>query len=143
MEDRKNRRADDGENRHGFRRPIDGGPPFLAQQTQDRRNERPSVTDTDPEHEVDDIPRPVDGISMAPHAHARGDEVDESGNREGRDDGGEAEAPPPPCGRRAFHDAANFFGDPMEITILLYEHGPRNNGGINLRENRRLRGVIS
>ena len=78
VEHREDARADDGEDRHGLGRAVDRGAPLLAQEAQDRRDERPGVADADPEDEVDDVPRPVDRVAVAPDADAGRDQVDDA-----------------------------------------------------------------
>jgi hypothetical protein len=49
------RGADDGENGHRFCSAVDARSPVLAEEEQNRRDERAGVTDTDPENEVHDV----------------------------------------------------------------------------------------
>ncbi len=108
--------------------------PFLAQQAEDRRDERAGVADADPEHEVDDVPGPIDRIGVAPDADARGDEVNQAGDGERGDNRREAEAPPPPHGGLALDDAADFFGDPVEVAAVLHQHPAGDHHGLDLGE---------
>ena len=61
-------RAHDREDGHRLRRAVDRGAPFLPEEEEDRRDERPGVPDADPEHEVRDVPRPADGDVESPDA---------------------------------------------------------------------------
>ena len=54
VDSREDRGAGDGKQRHRFGEPVDGGPPRLPQQQQDRGNQRAGVADADPPYEVDD-----------------------------------------------------------------------------------------
>ena len=67
--------AHDSENRHSLGRTIDRRTPFLTQQTENRGDQGAGVTNTNPEDEINDVPRPVDRIGVAPNADARRDEV--------------------------------------------------------------------
>ena len=81
----ENRGANNREERHRFRRAIDRGAPFLAEQKQDRRNESAGVSDTDPENEVGDVPRPADRVIQSPGADAGGNLIAEAEQTEHRD----------------------------------------------------------
>src|SRR5213078_979797 len=65
---REQQGAHDGEDGHRLRGAVDRGAPFLAEEEEDRRDERPGMTDPDPEHEVRDVPGPADGDVEAPDA---------------------------------------------------------------------------
>ena len=137
VEDREDRGADDCENRHGLGGAIDRRAPLLTEQAQDRGDKRAGVADTDPEDEVDDVPRPVDRVGVAPHPDAGDDEVGDAGDREGRDEAGEDEADPPPRGGLALDDPADLLGDPREGTVVLDEDGARQDRRFHLIEDRR------
>ena len=62
--------AGDGEQRHRLGEPVDRGPPLLAQQQQDGRDQRAGVADADPPDEVDDREAPADRHVDAPDADA-------------------------------------------------------------------------
>ena len=75
VKNREDTGAHDSENCHGLGRTIDRRAPFLPQQAEDRGDQGAGVTNTNPEDEIDDVPRPVDRIGVAPNADARRDEV--------------------------------------------------------------------
>ena len=82
---RENRRAHHREERHRFRRAVDRRAPLLPEQEQDRRDQRSGVTDTDPEHEVGDVPRPADRMIQSPDADAGRNLIAEAEETERRD----------------------------------------------------------
>ena len=62
--------AHDGEDRHRLGGAVDRRAPLLAEQEEDRRDQRAGVADADPEDEVDDRPAPADRVVQAPDADA-------------------------------------------------------------------------
>jgi hypothetical protein len=70
MDQRKKARAGDGEKSHGFGEPVDGSAPFLMQQEENRGNQRASVANADPPHEIDNGEAPADRDVDAPNPHA-------------------------------------------------------------------------
>ena len=84
-------RAHDREDGHRLRRAVDRGAPFLPEEEEDRRDQRPGVPDADPEHEVRDVPRPADGDVESPDANPLPEEprdrhTEKAEEREGRDE---------------------------------------------------------
>ena len=77
MEGGENARAAHREDRHRFRSAVDGRPPVLSSEEQNRRNQRSGVTNTNPEHEVGDVPTPENRVGHAPH-------TDTCGNQQGQ-----------------------------------------------------------
>ncbi len=71
VEQREDAGAGDREQRHGFGEAVDGGPPALAQQKQDGRDQRAGVADADPENEVGDVPGPADRADCCPTRRCR------------------------------------------------------------------------
>ena len=57
---------------------------FCAEQKQDRGDQRAGVADTDPEHEVGDVPRPADRMIESPHTDAGGNLIAEAEEAESR-----------------------------------------------------------
>ena len=103
--------AHDREDGHRLGRAIDRGAPFLAEEEEDCRDERPGVTYPDPEHEVRDVPRPADGNVEAPDADPfpekpRDRHAEKAEEREGRD---EEEPPADRC--RTLDWLRDDFGD--------------------------------
>ena len=83
VEDGEDAGADHGEDRHRLGRAVDRGPPLLAQEAEDGRDQGAGMADADPEDEVDDRPAPVDRGAVAPDADAGGDDVGDA--RDGED----------------------------------------------------------
>ena len=140
VEHREDTGANHGENRHRLGGAIDRGTPFLAQQAQDRRDQCTGVTDTDPEHEVNDVPGPVNRVGVAPNTDARGNEVGDAGDGERGDAAGEDEANPPPGGGLTLDDAADLVGHPTKAPVVFNQSGAGERGRINLVEDGRLSG---
>ena len=70
MNSRKDRGAHHREQCHRFRRTIDRCAPFLAKQKQNGGDEGARVSDTDPENEIGNVPRPADWMIESPGADA-------------------------------------------------------------------------
>ena len=70
VQQREHRRAGDGEQRHRLGEAVDRRAPLLAEQQQNRRDQRAGVADADPPDEVDDVEGPADGDVVAPDADA-------------------------------------------------------------------------
>ena len=70
VEERKESRLHDREQRHRLGEAVDRGAPFLLEEQEDRGDERAGVADPDPPDEVGDGERPGDGDVVAPHADA-------------------------------------------------------------------------
>ena len=70
VEQREHAGAGDGEERHRLGEAVDRRAPLLAQQQQDRRDQRAGVADADPPDEVDDVEAPADRDVDAPDADA-------------------------------------------------------------------------
>src|ERR1043165_1450991 len=97
VQDRKDAGDAGGEERHCLGEAVDRRAPALAQQQQDRRDERAGVADADPPDEVGDGEAPGDRDVDAPDADAAHEEIadraDERHAAERRD--AEARKPPP------------------------------------------------
>ena len=109
--------ADHRENRHRLGKAVDAGPPLLAEQEQNRRNQRAGVADADPEHEVDDVKGPEDRGVVAPHADAGRDQVADQRQRTSRPSDDATAERDVPSQRRlgAFGDRADHVGDRGEV----------------------------
>ena len=84
VEEREDRRARDGEQRHRLGEAVDRRAPVLPEEQQDRRDQRAGVADADPPDEVDDVERPADRDVVAPDADALEQQIgerDASGRR--------------------------------------------------------------
>lgn len=68
MNRRKNQCAHDGKKRHGLCRAVDGRSPPLSEEKKDGRNERSSVTNSNPKNEIDYREAPTYRIIQPPHA---------------------------------------------------------------------------
>ena len=66
VEQREHRRARHREERHRLGEAVDRRAPLLAEEQQDRRDQRAGVADTDPPDEVDDVERPADRARCCP-----------------------------------------------------------------------------
>ena len=123
VDPRERQGAHDREDGHRLRRAVDRGAPFLAEEEEDRRDERPGVPDPDPEHEVRDVPRPADGDVEAPDAdplpeQPRDRHAEKAEEREGRD---EEEPPADRC--RPLDRLRDDLGDGVEIRRAQDERG--------------------
>src|SRR5439155_2944559 len=117
---RENRGAHDREQRHRFGRTIDRCPPFLAQQIQDCGYQCTGVSDTDPENEVRDVPRPSVRNVISPHTDAGGNLVTETEQTEHRDRAGNGETKPPPTRCAILNNARESLGEPTEIAPIQH-----------------------
>ena len=89
-------RAHHRKERHCLRRAVDRRAPLLACEEKDRRDERAGVSDTDPEHEVGNIPRPTIRVVFPPGPDAIRDLVADAEEAEGRYGRAGQECEPPP-----------------------------------------------
>src|SRR5207248_9488594 len=96
---RKNGGADDREQCHHFSGTIDRGAPFLSQQIKDGRNQSAGVSDTDPEHEIGNVPGPADGMVQSPRADSGGNLIPKTKETETGNRRGDGEGDPPPARR--------------------------------------------
>jgi hypothetical protein len=74
---------------------------------QDCGNQRSRVTDTDPENEVGDIPCPSYGDVVSPNAYPGEQKIEDAKYAKPGERAGNSDGPPPPGGRRPFHDPGN------------------------------------
>ena len=102
--------ADDRENRHRFRRTVDARPPVLTEQKQDRRNQRTRVTNTDPEHEVHDRPRPEHRAHVTPDTNPLVNQEGDQGQKHHRRERREPKQDPPNPRLRILGHSANHLG---------------------------------
>ena len=111
---------------------------FCREQEQDRRDQRAGVADTDPEHEVGDVPRPADRVIQSPDADAGRDLIAEAEQPDRRDQRADRKRHPPPARRRAFDHAGDALGDPAEVAIVQHQRHARElplDRGRSLRRN--------
>ncbi len=111
MNARKGPGANDGENRHRLGSPVDARSPFLAEQEQNRADQRSRVTDTDPKHEVDDRPTPEDRRAVSPHANPCVEEVQDADRQPLQQRKGDQETDHPTRTRLALGNLTNRLGD--------------------------------
>ena len=112
VEEREEPGAHDGEDGHRLREAVDGLPPLLAEEEQDRRDQRAGVTDADPPDEVRDREAPGDRDVDAPDADADGEQRRDRHHeqREEAEPDREAEEPAAPRPSRE-DDAGDLVGD--------------------------------
>ena len=91
---------------------------FWRVQEKNRRDQRAGVADTDPEHEVGDVPRPAVRMVFTPDTDAVRDLVTDADQAEQRDGRGDEEADPPPERRPAFDDVGDRLGDPRQTSLI-------------------------
>ena len=104
--------AGDGKQRHGLGETVDACPPGLVQQEQDCRNQRASVPDSDPPHEVDNRKAPADRNIDAPNTCTNGDKIDDGVEHHHRNQKRDAKAQPPARrGTSREYDRADFVSD--------------------------------
>ena len=117
--------ADDGEDRHRFGEAVDRGPPFLAEEIEDRADQGARVADPDPEDEVDDRKPPHHRVLVAPHPHAGGEEIQDhhaqDAGKEERDRKGDVPRPRGPAG---LVDPADLLGDGTELVVAQDQRRP-------------------
>jgi hypothetical protein len=115
VEDRIEAGAGHREERHGLGEAVDRLPPRLAQQQQDRRDERAGVTDADPPDEVDDVEAPADRDVDAEDADAAEHQVADGVEQHQQQQAADDEANPPGARQpRTQHDGADLVGDRAE-----------------------------
>ena len=112
VEEREEPGAHDGEDRHRLGEAVDGLPPLLAEEEQDRRDQRAGVTDADPPDEVRDREAPGDRDVDAPDADADGEQRRDRHHeqREEAEPDRETEEPSAPRTPRE-DDAGDLVGD--------------------------------
>ena len=113
------------EDRHRFREPVDARPPFLSEEEEDCGDQRPGVTNADPEHEVRDVVRPSNRRVQTPDTDPGEDEVEHT-------DPKDAEEPEAPCerhvprkwGATSFADLGHLRGHLTEGGHIQHQRGP-------------------
>ena len=61
MDQREQRSGENGKDRHRLGATVDRVSPLRSEEVKDGRDQSPSVTNTDPENERDDVDAPEDG----------------------------------------------------------------------------------
>ena len=119
VEGRENAGTDHREDRHRLGGAVDRGAPVLAGEEEHGGDQRAGVADTDPEHEVGDVPAPEDAVGHAPDADAAGDEVGEpAADADEGDEGGRDEEQPPEERLPVFKNSADPLGDPVVGAVV-------------------------
>ena len=115
VQDREHPGAGHREQRHRLGEAVDRGAPLLAQQQQDRRDQRAGVADADPPDEVDDREAPADGDVDAPDPDAPEQQPGEREQQHVHDRERDREADEP-AERRLLreHEARDLVGDARE-----------------------------
>jgi hypothetical protein len=111
----ENRGANHCKKRHRFRGAVNRSTPFLPEQKQDRRDQCAGMSDTDPENEVCNVPRPANRDLISPCANASGNEISNAKKTKRRGAGGNRKCHPPPAWRRLFHHTGYALGQPAEV----------------------------
>ena len=116
VEQREERRAGHGEDRHGFGEPADRHAPLLLEEQQNRRDQRARVADADPPHEVDDVERPADWNVVAPDEDALVEQHPD-GQLQHREQGEPDQEPDHPAegGALGERDLGNGLGDRLVV----------------------------
>ena len=79
------------------------------------------MTDTDPKHEVGDVPSPCDRLFLPPDTDASADEVDKAEHHESRQDDGRNHEQPPQQWLLVLNDSADAVRDPGVGTMVKDE----------------------
>jgi len=125
-------RAHDREDGHRLGRAVHRGAPLLLEQAQDRGDQRSGVADADPEHEVGDVPRPVDLVVQAPDTDTRDQQVADEQTQQAHDARGGQEQRGPPEPGRLLGVAADDLGD-LGVAPVVEDHGRPRRGVLGER----------
>src|SRR5256714_10988302 len=130
----ENRGANHREKCHRFRGTIDRSAPFLSQQVKNGRNQSAGMADTDPEHEISNVPGPSDGMVQSPGPNAGGNLIAQAEKTETGNSRSEGEGDPPPSRRAIFHRAGDALGNPAVTPPVQYQRrtSQRTLGGSDL-----------
>jgi len=120
MDCRPDTGADNSENSHGLGETVNRGTPALAQQEENRRDQRPGVTDTDPEYKIGDIESPTHWNLQTPGTDTIEEEIDHDGEIHQGESARDADSDIPSPGSGAFYNLAHPLGDIMERRIAAY-----------------------
>src|SRR5262249_39737325 len=121
---REDRGANDRKQCHRFSRAVDRGPPFLATEVQNGRDQGSSVTDADPEYEVRDVPGPADRDVIAPDADAGEQEIKHAECPKSRKETRDADGNPPPKRRFVLYNPGDPIRDPCHRMVVQNERAP-------------------
>src|SRR6476646_3629286 len=117
----ENRGANHREKRHRFRGTIDRSAPFLSQQVKNGLNQSAGMADTEPEHEISNVPGPSDGMVQSPGPNAGGNLIAQAEKTETGNSRGDREGNPPPARCAIFHCAGDAFGKPAITALVQYQ----------------------
>src|SRR5947209_13999555 len=117
----ENCRANHREKCHRFRGTIDRSTPFLSQQVKNGRNQSAGVPDTDPEHEIGDVPGPADGMVQPPSPDPGRNLIAETKETETGYHRGDGEGDPPPPRCSIFYRAGDALRDPSVTAPIQYQ----------------------
>ncbi len=123
VDPRERQGAHDREEGHRLGRTVDRGAPGLAEEEEDRRDERSGVPDPDPEHEVRDVPRPADGLVEAPDADPLPEQPRDRHAEKAEEPQGRDEEEPPADRRRPLDRLRDGLGDRVEIRRAQDQRG--------------------
>src|SRR5437773_3992737 len=79
------------------------------------------MPDTDPEHEIGNVPAPADGMVQSPGADSGGNLIAETEKTETGNSGGDSEGDPPPARRTILHRAGDALGNPAVAPPIQYQ----------------------
>src|SRR4029077_3746162 len=117
----ENRGANHREKCHRFRGTIDRSAPLLSQQVKNGRDQSAGVADTDPEHEIGNVPGPTDGMVQSPGPNAGGNLIAQAEKTETSNSRVDRKANPPPSRRAIFHRAGDTLGKPAITALVQYQ----------------------
>src|SRR5689334_11752322 len=95
MQQRKQPRASDGKQRHGFGKAVDRGAPLLVQQQQDGGYKGSSVADSNPPDKIDDCEAPRHRNVDAPNPNPDGEQIAHGEEQHHHEKESDAETEPP------------------------------------------------
>src|SRR5882724_801792 len=117
MPDRELASAHDREDRHGFRSAVHPCTPSLAEQQQDRGDERTGMTDTHPPDEVGNIPAPAHRLVQVPLTYPEDHFMRYGYDPEDEKRYGHEESDPPQSGGRSFDRTYNILRDLVIVLV--------------------------
>src|SRR6266478_9786807 len=117
----ENRGANHREKCHRFRRTIDRSAPFLSQQVKNGRNQSAGMPDTDPEHEISNVPGPADGMVQSPGTDPGGNLIAKTEKTETSNSRGDGKGDPPPPRRAIFHRTGDSLRNPPVTPPVQYQ----------------------
>ena len=118
---RKNSGAHNGKNRHRFGGAIHTGPPALAKQEKNRRDQRSRMANADPPYKVDDVPCPHYRMAVAPDTNAGRNLVAQHESQHAKRQKAGNEKHPPPKRRLPFTQPGDLVREPAETAVVRHQ----------------------